>query len=202
MPKGKKSRGGPSSQVSKVDHRVFHSAIARTPGGSGEVVTRVLTKEATIASSGGGTITSIGTFDASTFGDFATLAPLWDEWRPIGMKVTVQCAQAFAQPNAVVSRIAVIVFDNDDASTALTSYANAMDYRVKRVFGSIWGNDRLVTMSAEVLSVGDQSAGSLWQTTGTTAVAKSFKYFSSGLTATQTYFDVVYEYVVQFRQPT
>jgi len=190
--------------VSSMDSRIFASSLGTRPSGRTEVITRVLTKEATITSSAGGTINSIGTWDASTFGDFSTFAPLYDEWRPIGMKLTLQCQQANAPPATAISRIVVVVFDNDDASTALVSYQNALDYRQKVVFASIWDNNRLVRLSAKALSTGDPAAGSVWQTTGNTApgTGKSFKYYSTGLTVSTNYLEATYEYVVQFRQPT
>jgi hypothetical protein len=183
----------------------MQTALTTVPSGSAEVFTRVLTKEATITSSAGGTIATIGTWDASTFGDFSTFAPLYDEWRPIGMKVTIQCQQAFAPPATAISRMMVVVFDNDDASTALTSYANALDYHVKKIFPSVWDNSPLVKMSATALSIADRSSGTQWQTTATTAPlggGKSFKYYGTGLTASTNYLEATYEYVVQFRQPT
>jgi hypothetical protein len=190
------------SQVSNQDRRILLSSLSSAPGGRSEVITRVLTKEATISSSAGGAITSIGTWDASTFADFATLAPLWDEWRPIGMEVIIQCSQAFSPPSATVSKLCVVVYDNDDASTALTSYGNALDYKVQAVFGTIWSNDHLVRMKANALNIADSSTGVAWQTTGTTQVNKAFKYYATGLSASQPYMDVCYRYVIQLRQPT
>jgi hypothetical protein len=204
MPKGRKGKGGGSSQVSRQDSNVFRAAIARSPSGVGEMITRVMTKEATLTANGSGTMALIGTWDASTFGEFTNFAPLYDEWRPIGMKVTIQCQQAFAQPATATSRIMVLVFDNDDATTALTSYANALDYRVKKVFPTVWDNAQLVTLGVEALSVADRVAGTSWQTTGNTVpgTGKAFKYYSTGLTNSLNYLEAVYEYVVQFRQPT
>jgi hypothetical protein len=208
MPRGissRRRRAAKSSQSSRSDVTIFRSSLNSAPSGESEVITRILTKEATITSSGGGTIAVIATWDASTFGDFSTLAPLYDEWRPIGMRVVVQCQQAFAPPATALSRMVVLVFDNDDASTALTSYANALDYHVKKIFPSVWDNSPLVRMSATALSIADSSTGTQWQTTATTAPlggGKSFKYYSTGLTASTNYLEATYEYVVQFRQPT
>jgi len=174
----------------------------RQPAGSTEVITRVLTKEATVTSSGGGLINAITTWDASTFGDFATFAPLYDEWRPLGMRVRFICNQAFAPPATAIARLVVVAYDNDDAATALTSYNNGLDYHNHIEFGSVWDNAKFPLIEATALSQGDPSAGVLWQTTGNTAPNRSFKHYSTGLTATTAYYEVVVNYVVQFRQPT
>jgi len=204
MPRKHRKSRTSSRQTSASDSRIFHTALTRAPSGPSEIITRVLTKEATIQSSGGGTIASIATWDASTFGDFSTFAPLYDEWRPIGMRVTIQCQQAFAPPATAISRMVVVVFDNDDAATALASYQNALDYRVKIVFASVWDNAKMMRLSSPALSIADPLTGTLWQTTATTAPGsgRSFKYYSTGLTATTSYLEATYEYVVQFRQPT
>jgi len=201
---GKRNRGSAPAlnQVSSLDRNIFNTALRPSASGSAEVITRVLTKEATIQSSGGGTIASIATWDASTFGDFATLAPLYDEWRPLGMEVTIQCQQPYSPAATALSRIVVLVFDNDDAATALTSYQNALDYTVQRRFASVWGNEKLISMRANALNVADPSTGVAWQTTATTSVNKSFKYYSTGLTATTNYLEATYRYVIQLRQPT
>jgi len=197
-----KRRGNRGAQSSSQDRRAFQSALTRAPAGPTEMITRVLTKEATVSSSSGGTINAITTWDASTFGDFATFAPLYDEWRPLGMRVRFVCNQAFAPPATAIARLVVVSFDNDDAATALTSYGNALDYHNHIEFGSVWDNAKFPIIEATALSQGDPSTGVLWTTTATTNPNRSFKHYSTGLTGSTNYYEVVVNYVVQFRQPT
>jgi hypothetical protein len=127
--------------------------------------------------------------------------PLYDEWRLVGAQIKVFCAQQNSL--TVLSVPTIVVYDNDDGASALTTVTGALDYRVKMQFASIWDNNRFPTLRANCYSAADPNSGRLWATTATPlANPCSFKFYANGGTPSTQYIQYTVEAVVQFRGAT
>lgn len=154
--------------------------------------------EQTFASSAGGVLAGILNFDPSAYTDWAGLAGAYDQFRMIGYRV-----RFFPVGSAAFAlRPVVAVFDNDDASTALTSISGAADYGKQIVFNSHWHNPQPMVIAGEMYASGNATTGVPWATTAApTTYPSSVKFYSSGLTVSTNYFTVLVSLVVQFRAP-
>jgi hypothetical protein len=129
------------------------------------------------------------------------MQPLYDEFRVMGAKIVLFCSQQNSL--TVTSALTIVVYDNDDAGTALTGLNQALDYRVKTTFASVWDNDRRPSLTATSYNIADPGTGTPWFTTNTpNQYPKSFKFYGNGLAASTQYFDYYVELVVQFRGQT
>jgi hypothetical protein len=153
------------------------------------------------SSAGVGTLNNIVSLAPSGLSDFSALGALWDEWRLLGAEIKFFCAQQNSL--TVQSQPIVVVYDNDDASTALTTLTSALDYRLKKQFATIWDNQSFPTLRATAYSTADPSAGRSWLTTGnTTGFICSFKVFSTGNSVSTVYLSYTVQAVLQFRGST
>jgi hypothetical protein len=179
---------------------VVAAALSRAVN-STDMITRVFTVEGTLVSSGAGVFNAIYSLNPSGIGDFTTLAPLYDEFRIMGGRIKFFCAQ---QNSLTVASVPITaVYDNDDASTSLTTYANALDYRVKIQFASVWDNQGFPSLRFTCFSQGNSGVGPLWITTGAPGTyPKSIKMYGTGATASTTYCQYTLEIVCQMRGPT
>jgi len=128
-------------------------------------------------------------------GDWSNLNGLYDEFRLIGAEL-MMCS---VQTTAVNNSLFVVVYDNDDTATGLSSFANGLDYNVKCIMPAIWANDRLYKLKATCYSAGSPSTGRLFQSTATTLYPCSFKTYAGGLTNTTGYIEWSVSVVVEFR---
>jgi len=189
-----------SSLSSSRDSQIVRSALTRNPS-SGSILVRVCTLLGGASANGAGIMAPIVSFNPSGFSDWSSLAALYDEFRVLGAKIKFFCQQQ--NSITVQSQPVTVVYDNDDATTAITSASGALDYRLKRQFASIWDNSTFPTLQATCYSLADQASGIGWSTTGSPAAyPHSFKVYSSGLTASTTYISFSTELVVQFRGAT
>jgi len=185
---------------SRADTRMVRAALSRNARPQ-SVITRVTTQIGALSSSAGGVINNIVSLNPSSSSDWSTLAVLYDEWRLIGAEIKLFCNVC----NSVTSQAqpAVMVYDNDDASTALTSVGNGLDYLYKIQFSTIWDNNRYPTLRVVTYSSADSSSGRAWTTTGSPALLPcSFKMYSSGNSASTNYLTYTLQLVLEFRGQT
>jgi hypothetical protein len=196
------SQGGGARLYTMRDHALVRSALTRNPSIANEL-TRVTSGSFTTTSTIGNVIANIYSFNPSSTGysDWTSLAGLYDEFRVVGGSIKFFCSQ---QNSITVSSANVVcVYDNDDATTALTSYNGALDYSNKIQFASVWDNNRFPTLTATCYSLASPGTGVGWSTTGSPgAYPRSFKLYSSGLSASTQYFDVTILLCLQFRGQT
>jgi hypothetical protein len=176
------------------------SCLSRNPRAISNVLSRVITLEGNVTSNGGGVINGIFSLNPSGIGDFTTLAPLYDEMRFLGGQMKFFCAQ---QNSLTVSSVPItVVYDNDDATTALTTYGNALDYQVKKQFASVWDNQSFPTLRFHANPL-TTSNGPPWYTTGApNTYPRSVKVYATGGTASTTYCQYTLEMVFEFRGST
>jgi hypothetical protein len=191
----KRRRNDPST--SSRDSNIVYRALSHNSVSANSTV-RVINEIGQLASTSGGVINNVISLSPSGFSDWSSLAPLYDEWRLLGCKVIIYSALPLNSASLPAS--AVVVFDNDDATTGLSNQNQALDYRVQRQFNTVWTSGVPYTLVAKKMSAADRSTGPLWNTTATpTASPCSFKFYSSGLSVSTTYLNVIFQLVLEFR---
>jgi len=203
MPRHFHSRGRRtiSALSSRSDAAMARSSLSRNPNMAGSVVTRVMTQGGGLSSTIGGNIANIINLAPSGFSAWGAFSVEYDEWRLIGAEIKFYCQQQNSL--TVQSQPIIVVYDNDDAGTALstaTGIIAGLDYRLNRQFASIWDNQNFPTLRAYTYSSADPSSGRAWATTATpTANPCSFKLISTGLTASTSYLTYTVRASFQFR---
>lgn len=196
---GRRSQSTPVTN--QRDSNTVRFALSRTPSGPGEIVTRVLTFNSTVSSNSAGVIAqNIAMYPSSGWTGWSPMSILYDEFRVVGGEVKFFCYQQ----NSITSQSQplICVYDNDDSSTVLPNTSEALNYRTKMQFASIWDNQRFPTLTATCFSQGNTSTGALWATTATPSqYPHSFKLYGVGLTVSTSYLSYTAQMVVQFRGP-
>lgn len=188
--------------TSRVDNSIVRSALVNTPSRT-MVITRVMSETGSVASTGAGVINSLFSFAPTSFTDWSSLTALYDEFRVVGAEIEFFCAQSFQLPSALAGGILIVVYDNDDATSALTSSSQALDYSTKVTHNLVWSGERSIKLKATCFSIADASSGTPWSTTATPAAyPHSFKTYCASLTASTTYLFYAMRLVVQLRGQT
>jgi len=190
---------------SKSDARVVQAMLNNVPSQVSETITRVCNSAASFTSNGSGVLNGLVNLvpNSSNWTNWNNLYPLYDEFRVIGAKIEILPATGVI--NSTSQWMIVMVYDNDDGSTALVSQPAACDYRVKKIFPTNWVTPNPVTLSVTCWSVnGSPGSGTAWSTcvANPTAYPRSFKLYGSTLTASTTYFYANVELVLQLRGAT
>jgi len=180
-----------SSRQAAIVNRCLHN-MNRNPSQS---IFRVMHSSGTLTSNGAGVLAAIINLSPSVMSDWSSLNGLYDEYRLIGSELIMVSVQTTAVNNTLFC----VVYDNDDASTGLSSFANALDYNVKKVFPAIWANDRVYKLQATCFSGGSPSTGRLFQSTASTNYPCSFKSYGGGMTNNTGYIEYAVSVVVEFR---
>lgn len=150
----------------------------------------------TISSSAGGTISSVLNMNPSGYTNWASFAALYDEFRIVGLKLTLISKQAFSVTAA--NGMGVIVFDNDD-TTALTTINDGLEYDTRMIIPAVWANDR-VFVKTFVRPNSGLSTNVPWIDVGTPASSLgSLKFLFTALSASTSYLDYSIELAIEFR---
>jgi len=192
------NRKGNNSVASTSNINTVQRALSNKATGSNEIVTRVGTIEGAITTTMGGAYTGVIGFTPSAYTGWAAFSTEYDEWRVVGAEIKIFSISSSSNIGGFV----VVVYDNDDATTALSSYVAGMDYRQKIQFPAIWTGGNAKTMRVNCYSVADKSSGRAWATTANaTANPCSFKFYATGLSGTVGYWVYTIQIVMQFRGP-
>jgi hypothetical protein len=178
--------------------RALNALSAPIASNVSQNITQVVSTFANIGSSAGGFITSIVDLNPTGYAGWAGFAALFDEWRLIGGEIVLTPINV-GVGNA--NSLLVTVFDNDDASTALTSQAQAMTYATKMMTPAFWTNGAVRRMRFHKYNPTSTGVGqNVWATTAApTANPCAIKMYAGGLTATQNYVAIIVRSVVEFR---
>lgn len=136
--------------------------------------------------------------DPSAVGsDWASYAAIYDEFRVVGIKITLVPSQQGSV--TAINAPVIIVYDNDD-SNVLTSYNAALEYDTHKVLSSIWYQRSGSAYSSMWLRpTSGNNTAILWSDVGTPVATGSVKFYATGLTASTTYFGITVEHYVEFR---
>lgn len=180
-----------ASQQAAIVNRCLHS-MNRNPS---QTIFRVLHNSGTFTSNGSGVLAAIINLSPTVMTDWSNINGLYDEYRLIGAEL-IMCS---VQTTAVNNSLFCVVYDNDDTSTGLSSFGNALDYNVKKVMPAIWANDRVFKLQATCFSAGSPNTGRLFQSTALSAYPCSFKTYAGGLTNSTGYIEWAVSVVVEMR---
>jgi len=202
MPRNSKNRNKNYKKSNKVSSNsnimMVSRALNNSASGNNEIITRVGTLQGSITTTGGGAYAGVIGFTPSAYTAWAALSPEYDEWRVIGAEIKIFSISSSANIGGLV----VVVYDNDDASTALTSYVAGVDYRQKVQFPAIWTGGQAKSLRVTCYSVADTSSGRAWATTANATLNPcSFKFYATALSATVGYWAYTIQIVMQFRGP-
>jgi hypothetical protein len=170
------------------------NSILNSPQVDNRIYRRRLVAATSIITDVVGTHQGVITMDPSSATDWSSCSSLYDEFRVVGIKITL----ASTQTNTItkLTNLGVMVYDNDDV-TALTTYGAALDYQDHFYFPYL--PIGLLSKSWSRPSSGKSTAVE-WSDIGAPSTSKgSVKFFADNLTASQNYFTVVIEWAVEFR---
>jgi hypothetical protein len=184
---------------SRSNVSIVRSTLSR--GIAASTIRVTLPFQGTISSSVANVInTSISLVPSGSAGNWTNLSQIYDEFRVLGARIQFFCSQQ--NSITVASALLVCVYDNDDATTVLTSLNQALAYREKIQFASIWDNQSFPKLTAAVNNSGDANTGALWFTCATPGqYPHSFKLYGNLLSASTQYLQYTCEIVCEFRGP-
>jgi len=181
--------------ISSSDNRVVSAGLRRS---STSIITRTLMFTGNISSTGGGLIAVVLGLDPSTFVGWTHAAALYDEFRVVGGRIHI--AARNNSGTLLSSGLAVVVYDNDDDTTALVNLEQGAVYPEHKLFPSILVTPGMISLKYTCYSTGDRSTGAVYATCATpNAHPHSLKIYATSLTASVSYFQYAIESVVQFR---
>jgi hypothetical protein len=183
-------RGG-SSMVA------LSAPIFRNPA---QLATAVVSKFTSFVSTAGGFIDNIVDLNPSGYNGWTDYSGMFDEWRLIGGEIAL--TPSLFHPSSIFNGMLVTVFDNDDASTALTATGQALSYATKLICPAIWSSEAVKRLRFhKYSSVGVGGAGtSLWATTANSALNPcSIKAYATALSNSTSYVHVAVRLVLEFR---
>jgi hypothetical protein len=145
-----------------------------------------------------GVINAQITFNPSGAAEWTQLSALYDEFRVVGVRMSLIPAQINTVTNA--QGILVMVFDNDDA-TALTSVNSGLEYDTCHVLQAIWDPTRADACQYRwARPTSGNNTAVVWCDVATpTQSVGSVKFYSSVLTVSTLYISYVVEYFIEFR---
>lgn len=151
-----------------------------------------------LSTNGSGVIAPIFKFDPSGFSAWSTIAVEYDEYRVIGCRIKFYSVN----PTGLDGGPFAVVYDDDDDTTGITAFVDALDYRVKKMFPIVWNNSSVPTLTANCWDLADPATGVPWLTTANASATRhSFKGYGANLSYSAAYLCATLELVVQFRGP-
>lgn len=165
----------------QVDNRIFKRRLQQVVG---------------VSSNALGIINNAYTMDPSTAADWASCSALYDEFRVLGIAVTLFPRQQFsvsALQNAIFT-----IYDNDSVGV-LTSYNEAAEYQTLKLTTSVWTTNRPFRAAWSRPTSGLDTAIE-WRDIGAPATSLgAAKLYGDALTASTQYFTAMIEWACEFR---
>lgn len=129
--------------------------------------------------------------------DWASVASLYDEFRVVGMAVTLVPQTQFSVTNG--QGLITSHFDNDDSSIP-TSYLQTLEFANVKCFPSVWTTEKALRFQYARPSSGTETSLPWIDIGAPGSSLGAVKIYSYGhLTAITTYFHAVVEWAVEFR---
>lgn len=151
-----------------------------------------------VASNGVGVITQTFNFSAiSSASEWTQYSALYDEFRMLAIKLTLIPYQQGSV--TALNGLVALVYDDDD-TVVLTSMNSALEYDTMKLIPAVWTSKGQVDQHTWVRPSSGENTAVTWVDVATPANSfGSLKFYSTGLTATTTYFTYAIEYYCQFR---
>jgi hypothetical protein len=147
----------------------------------------------TLSSSVGGVINQVFDNNPSGYQDWSSIAALWDEYRPLSIFVEYKPYNRYSKVTTV-TRPMYLVADRDSVG-ALGSVNAAIQYESCRVVSleDFWSSG---VKTEGALSLGGTTS---WTTTASPVASYCLKTYTTGLSASTTYGDVLVTTLIQLR---
>lgn len=165
----------------QTDNRIYRRRLVSTFGITSTVV---------------GIINNTFNMDPSATTDWASCSALYDEFRVVGIKLTIVSRLQNTVTGA--SNAVLIAYDNDN-TTSFGSYAQMSEYQTVRVIPSFWNDSKVFTFSFSRPSSGTETSLP-WNDIGVPAASNGgIGMYADGLSSSVVYFFAMCEYAVEFR---
>jgi len=150
--------------------------------------------QVTISSDGVNRINTVyNNTSVSSYGDWSSLAAIYDEYRILAIDLSVACT---APNTSNLSNWIAVCYDNDDA-TALTTVAQVMEYDNHIIFPAIWSSGE--KRSKFFYIPNSPSSPISWYDIAAVSQVGSVKFYGDSLTASVPYLNITLNYYVEFR---
>lgn len=189
----RKSRPHHSKRPSTVSKTISY---LKTNVVDNRIYTRRIPYAVTITSDGVGRINNVLNLNPLSAPDWASVANLYDEFRVIGVALTLVPRTTFSvtQPQNMV----ICAMDND-SSTVMTSFEQCAEYANRNVFPSVWSDNSVQKMTFARPTSGSETKID-WIDVATPANSPgAVVLYSDALGTTVTYFKGLFEYIIEFR---
>jgi len=157
-----------------------------------------LIQVATVSTNAAGFIPAVISMNPSSASEWTQMAILYDEFRVLGLRVSVIPLQAgtVSSLNGIVS----LSYDNDD-SVPLTTIQAGLEYDTAQVLQALWYESRATATQFTWTRPTSGTATAIpWIDIANPSLSLgSVKFASSTLSVTIGYFDIVTEWFVEFR---
>lgn len=156
-----------------------------------ELATSLLITDAPATSLASGMLSDVFADTPFTSPDWASFAQIYSEYRVLSFKVRFHPLVTGATVGTILYNVVYVVWSASSSITALTTYADASNFPVKRVFSL----NQPTSLSHRMTGVEEAAFVDVTAPT----VDYTFKFFSTGLTPSTNYGRYTLEYLCQFR---
>jgi hypothetical protein len=193
MPRKHKKHGEAKQASSTIAKTISY---LKTSTADNRIYTRRIPYAITITSNALGIINNVLNLNPLSAPDWASMSNLYDEFRVIGIALTLVPRTTFSvtQPQNMV----IVALDND-SSTVQTSYEQTAEYNNRHIFPSVWTSERALKFTFARPTAGSENT-ILWYDVATPASSPgAVVLYSEALGTTVTYFKGMLEYIIEFR---
>jgi hypothetical protein len=182
-----------------MSKKISHSPSAYGQSSlGGKIIRAVVHGAQSFSTTAGGTLSIAVPLDPSTLSttDWADFSATYDEFRVLGVKTSLVCRQ----PNTTTANnIAVTAFDND--STPAPTFALVNSYGTKSLFSAIMTHVQGKPMEHTYWRpTSGANTAILWVDVATPSGSTgSVMFYADGLTASSAYWDIGFDFYVEFR---
>ncbi len=145
-----------------------------------------------------GTLTTLFSADPSVCVDWGLVNGYFDEFRVIGMKISLTSLQQFSL--TALNNSLQVVWDNDDWTNALASYNAGSQYQQKTTVSAVMVHDAGKTFTVTFLRPNIPGSPIPWIDNGASGTSVGgIKLYADSLNTSTAYFQVHVEYMVEAR---
>lgn len=187
------NRRGPKQANSTIAKTITY---LRSSVVDNRVYTRRVPYAVTITSDATGRINNVLNLNPLSAPEWASLSGLYDEFRVIGVALTLVPRTTFS---VTQNQNMVIVALDNDSSTVQNSYEQAAEYNNRYIFPSVWATERALKFTFARPTSGTENT-ILWRDVAAPATSiGAVVLYSEALSTTVTYFKGLLEYIIEFR---
>jgi hypothetical protein len=180
-----------NNSIARISHNILSSVNQ-----DNRIYRRRLTVWQGVSSNAISVIASQFSMDPSGTTDWASCSALYDEFRVLGIKISLFPKTQFSVTN--LQNALAIVYDNDGGG-ALASYNEAADFQTLQLSTTVWTTPKPVVYEFVRPTAGNGTIIPWIDIAAPTNSVGTIKLYADALTASIAYFNVLIEYSVEFR---